>query len=139
MIYVDVVGAKSTRLKNKLIGAAYFYLKELKVSNRFNLDVVIRLTQMDVDGYCDYNYDESDKEITIELNKCLSDDELLLALAHEMVHAKQYVKKELRTVNGLNYWKGATFSQTKFVDNMVPWEQEAYNKEQHLRNQFYGK
>ena len=136
MIFVDVVGAKSTRLRNKLISAAYFYLKDLKVSNRFNLDVVIRLTQSDVDGYCDYNYDESDKEITIELNKFLSDEELLLALAHEMVHAKQYVKKELRTVNGFNYWKGATFSQTKFVDNMVPWEREAYFREKELFNSY---
>lgn len=138
MIFVDVTGANSTRLKNKLISAAYFYLKELKVSSRTNLDVIIRLTNTDVHGYCDYNYDDSDKEITIELNKQLSHNELLLALAHEMVHAKQYVKKELRTINGLNYWKGATFSQTKFVDNMVPWEQEAYFREKELFSS-YGK
>jgi len=136
MIFVDVKGANSTRLKNKLISAAYFYLKELKVNSRTNLDVVIRLSSMGVDGYCDYNYDDSDKEITIELNKNQSHNELLLALAHEMVHAKQYVKKELRTINGLNYWKGATFSQTKFVDNMVPWEQEAYCRERELFNSY---
>jgi hypothetical protein len=137
MIYTEVQGCKSSSLKKELIIATNHFLGQLNVTKKTKpLDIIISLTNSDADGFCDYNYDDKYPEIYIELDKSLSRNELLIALAHELVHAKQFLRKELKTKDGLNYWKGAIYSNMGFNTTTVPWEQEAYLKETTLFNNY---
>lgn len=132
MVAVRCEGHRSAKLKNTLAKAAMFYLDELKVTDASNpLEISIILTSLDTDGYCDFNYDHKYPEITVYLNKSTKDvQELLLFLAHECVHAKQFLKKEL-ILNGLRgLWKNQEYPSIDFIDS--PWEQEAYREEQIL-------
>ena len=54
-------------------------------------------------------------------------------LAHEMVHAKQYLRGEL---NGwTNSWKGRKPRNYKYEN--APWEKEAYKLEMKLYENFW--
>jgi hypothetical protein len=53
---------------------------------------------------------------------------MMQTLAHEMVHAKQYIRGEL---NGYNQsWKGRKPRNYKYEN--APWEKEAYGREEEL-------
>ena len=74
-------------------------------------------------GYCDWEYDNHKaRDFVITLDRKLSQRETLQALAHEMVHVKQYARGELkdlfRPVHMIK-WKGEKY---KFED-IDYWEQ----------------
>lgn len=55
-------------------------------------------------------------------------DVMMQTLAHEMVHLKQFIKKELRHTKAGNLtWKGKRAKGAKWADR--PWEIEAMQKE----------
>lgn len=52
-----------------------------------------------------------------------------VTLAHEMVHVKQVARGLLKTVNGVNYWRGKrVHGRTKYLNK--PWEVEAFSKQE---------
>lgn len=65
------------------------------------------------------------------LNPNLGKRKQLLALAHEMVHVKQYAKGELAysTRVGLEKWQGEFITEDQFSYYEKPWEIEAYGRE----------
>ena len=60
-------------------------------------------------------------------------NEQMLTLCHELVHAKQFIKKELSGSGGV--WKGVDMSLIKGIKNM-PWEQEAFDLETKLYDKY---
>jgi len=54
--------------------------------------------------------------------------EMMLNLAHELVHAKQFIKGELHP--SLNKWKRLDYSNVAY--SRTPWEKEAYLLEDKL-------
>ncbi len=60
-------------------------------------------------------------------------NEQMLTLCHELVHAKQFIKKELSNTGGV--WKGVDMSLIKGIENM-PWEQEAFQLETKLYDKY---
>ena len=77
------------------------------------------------------------REFMIELDASMkhSFDQILTWLAHEMVHLKQFVRKELWDYEtGQVQWKSRTFSRTRYDDQ--PWEKEAYRLEGELYEMF---
>jgi len=75
--------------------------------------------ELNVDGHC---ISICDDEVHISLR---SKD--LIVLAHELVHAKQYLKGELRG----HTWKGKQYEPDFFH---CPWEQQAYALENTFKN-----
>ena len=73
-------------------------------------------------GYC--MEDDSNREFTLTINKGLPIQELIGTIVHEMIHVKQYARKELRNVNGRTMWKKTDHSNTLYME--APWEKEAY-------------
>lgn len=72
----------------------------------------------------------------INVNKDMSKWSIIKALAHEMVHVKQYARGELQDYitpkkNDKVKWKGKTFSNSEEWEDywMSPWEIEAYGME----------
>ena len=73
-------------------------------------------------GYCHGNT----QDIEIEINRTISFDDQMQTLAHEMVHAKQFLRNEL---DGSN-WKKRNYDHREYNDQ--PWEKEATRLEEKL-------
>lgn len=90
-------------------------------------------------AYCDWN-DNNDRarEFTITINPNLGKRNMLLVLAHEMVHVKQYAKGELKDFIRVNRikWMGKIYDESKLDYWEQPWEIEAHGREKGLYYKF---
>ena len=90
------------------------------------LDITVNLTSPNgAMGYC-LELDNN-RSFEIEADKKLRLRKLLETIAHEMVHVKQYARRELHPVH--NTWCGKTYNPktTDYWD--LPWEIEAHGRE----------
>ena len=53
-------------------------------------------------------------------------------LAHEMIHAKQYLKNELQDFKNFTRFRGKMYRDTDIYDTSQPWEKEAYANQKRL-------
>ena len=90
-------------------------------------------------GFCDWN-DTNDRarDFTITVDPNLGKRNMLLVLAHEMVHIKQYAKGELKDYVRVNKvkWKGKVYNDAKIDYWEQPWEIEAHGREKGLYYKF---
>jgi hypothetical protein len=78
------------------------------------------------------------REFMIELDASMRHpfSQILTWLAHEMVHLKQFVRKELWDYeSGQVQWKSRAYSNKVHYDDQ-PWEKEAYRLESELYEMF---
>lgn len=91
-------------------------------------------------AYCDWTDDNhSRREFLIGLDRNLSKRETLLALAHEMVHLKQYAKGEMKDIwrpTRMVKWHGERYLHEEMDYWEQPWEIEAYGREKGLYYKF---
>ena len=149
MLLFDAVGlqggALPRTLQDKLTHAAYHYARQLKL-NRFNGIVTIRVPRKKgyldnhVGGYCSADRIEHDDgckywHVDIDLAN-VSMKEMVQNLAHEMIHAKQFLRGELAT--NMDKWKGVVYKSKDgdVYDFESPWEKEAYGTEDVLYNNY---
>jgi len=86
------------------------------------------------EGYC---VNEGDGEYNITLDPKFSKRKILIALAHEMVHLKQHIKRELSWNERykMHRYKGQMYHEDmNYWD--CPWEIEAFGRELGLYRQF---
>jgi hypothetical protein len=112
-----------------------FYAKYLNI-NKFKYKVYVcmapKLRQRDGNnGICSKT---GNKEISIAVDSALALPQLLMTLAHEMVHVKQYVRGQYRGELSRNgkmkrIWLGKQYT-VKYLKR--PWEQEAFRRESEL-------
>jgi hypothetical protein len=98
--------------------------------------VVIRRT-MPVLGITiidDYNESGLPRRFTIEMDGKQDSEEKLRTLAHEMVHIKQYCKKELN--EEMSKWKGQSVDSDSMDYDDQPWEIEAHTLGDKLYEEF---
>jgi hypothetical protein len=67
---------------------------------------------------------DNNREFIIELEKTLCLYDFVTSLIHEMIHVKQYVRKELTDEGNNVFWKGEDCSKVAY--SKQPWEVEAY-------------
>ena len=133
MNYVEVTGGNKTQREmcHKVVARM---IKELLPRYRtLDITVALRDIKSDAIGFC--MMEENNRTFEIELDKKIGIKEMITALCHEMVHVKQYAKKEMDdgTVNGTARWKNKTIPfDTNYYD--LPWEKEAYGMEDKLAN-----
>jgi len=74
---------------------------------------------------------EANNDGSILVNKTLKGKELTTAVNHEKVHLKQMNRGDLGYDSKYVYWKGKRFarSEMKEGDPNLPWEREAYKKQ----------
>jgi hypothetical protein len=90
------------------------------------LDITVRLCKpQGAMGYCLET--DNDRTFEIELDKTQSMRNLLETLAHEMVHVKQYARRELNP--RVDCWMGKTYNPKKVSYWDLPWEIEAHGRE----------
>lgn len=117
--------------------AANFYLQQLIPSDKLSkLQVdIVGYDSMDSDGSCER---VSASKYLIELKKGMSLELALITLAHEIVHVKQYVQKELKIIyvkdDFVDVWMGKRYRNVKYYDQ--PWEREAFSMDEDLYYDF---
>lgn len=121
--------------KSELVSAKD-YFAEILLSSRMlkfvNIEVKI-VSGNAPSGLCiidEYNNRNKPRSFTIEINKNQSKMEILNAVAHEMVHVKQYVYGELN--EQMSSWLGQKIDCDEVDYFEQPWEVEAYNLEAFL-------
>jgi hypothetical protein len=98
------------------------------------LDITVEIKKLtgDAVGWC--MMEDTHKEFTIEVSKDLTLKEFVSTLCHEMVHVKQYYRKEMDGVT--NRWKkGVVKKDTRYYD--LPWEKEAYRLQDKLTQEVW--
>jgi len=84
-------------------------------------------------GYCEWEDDNcKPREFTVGIDKNLSKKATLMAIAHEMVHVKQFAKgecKDLYRPAKLTRWKDEYYDTDEIDYWDFPWEIEAYGRE----------
>lgn len=108
-------------------------------SIEINLEFQNNLSKNNYVGYCDWlDSPYKAREFTIAVDSNLGKRNMLMVLAHEMVHVKQYAKGEMRDYLKVNRvkWKGSIMEDDKQNYWDHPWEIEAYGREKGLYVRF---
>jgi len=146
-LYIDGYRSHNKELFRALENAAFDYA-EILLGKRMtkHIQLEIKLTKdlkkkEKAYGFCHIIGDDFNKprEFMIELDASMKWDfaQILTWLAHEMVHLKQFVKKELFDYEyGATQWKSRLYSISKVSHDDQPWEKEAYRLEGELYEMF---
>ena len=139
MINVGITGQIAR--KNDIIGYIGDVIYHLHPNLKRNVELELSIV---TDQYAEGTYtyatcSGSKQQIDITLNrvdensKKFTHDQMMLNLAHELVHAKQFIKGELSPK--LHSWKKKNHSKTPY--SRQPWEREAYKLEEQIFNMFW--
>ena len=86
---------------------------------------------------------DNHRSFGVEVNTISKTKDFIISLIHEMVHAKQYYKKELTealtmktegTMVNKVYWKGKDCTDIEYMK--LPYEIEAYDKQETLYKEY---
>lgn len=132
MILISLRGGTKTQ-RDLTEDAARYFIKRLCPRKRnLNLDINIRnLLVEDAAGYCMFLGGD---DFEIELHNRGSLYQYLSYLAHELIHLKQYVRKELKTRGHRNWWLNEEWSGGSYYQQ--PWEKEAFALQYPLAKDF---
>ena len=104
------------------------------------LDIEVQLKNLtgDAVGFC--MMEENNRMFTIEADKKMGIKDLVTTICHEMIHVKQYARKEMTdnlVENGQAVWRGRKVNpNTKYYD--LPWEKEAYRLQDKFANMVWN-
>ena len=119
-----------------------FYAKYLNIQKfKYKIYVCMAPKMRQRDGNNGICSRTGDREISIAVDSALALPQMLMTLAHEMVHAKQYVRGQYRgewSRNGRmrKIWLGKQYS-VAYIKR--PWEREAFRREGELVNALLDK
>ena len=131
---IDVIGG-TKRQRDYARSMVNYCIK--KLMPRMNtLEIEVKLTKLkgDANGYC---LRETDRTYFIEADPTIGQRAMLETVAHEMVHVKQYARREMTDYvhsNGVaskaKYWKWKDRMVSDATDYWdLPWEIEANGRE----------
>jgi hypothetical protein len=134
-MYISVNGriAKKKQVETFIFDVLEHLMPRLKRNVSIDVNIV---TRCDNQHYALCLGDKNSAEIELARGSCntkFSLEEMMLNLAHELVHAKQFIKGELHP--NLNRWKSLDYSNT--VYSRQPWEKEAYLLEDKLLETYW--
>jgi len=144
-LYIEGYRSHNKELYRAVSNAALYY-GALLLGTRMvkNITLDIKLTKdlkkkEKAYGYCHIIDDNLNRprEFMIEVDASMKYpfDQILIWIAHEMVHLKQFVRGELCDYEtGRVQWKKRMYGRVHYEDQ--PWEREAYRLEEKLYNQF---
>jgi hypothetical protein len=123
-MFITVTGGTKTQ-KKYVQGIAEFCVKNLMPRMR-TLDITIKLCKPSgALGYCLET--ENNRTFELEIDRTQSLRKLLETVAHEMVHVKQFARRELHPSK--DEWYGKTYNPKKVSYWDLPWEIEAHGRE----------
>ena len=144
-LYIEGYRHHNRTLDRSLSAAGWYYSRRLlggRMARNINLDLKLTKGLYEKEkayGYCSIAGElNNPREFLIELDASMKHpfDQILIWLAHEMVHLKQFVRGELYDYEtGSVQWKSKRYSRDVIYSNQ-PWEREAYRLESKLYNEF---
>jgi len=133
---IEVVARKSAS-KTLIENCLQIYKKELNLTNStYGLVVFTERGMSAKEGMRGSVFKLGPKIIGMVIDTGLDLERLIIALAHEMVHVKQYARGQITHGKNLNsrFWMGKKF-RGHYYD--LPWEVEAFSKERVLANKVF--
>ncbi len=136
---VTVQGCRDVNVIEEMKHASYFYALSLlssKMIPHITVNIIIKRKLEDL-GNCMitfYNDWYKAREFEIQIRYRSNINLMLLTLAHEFVHLKQFAKGELN--ESTDTWKGQPINADVTPYNDLPWEVEAVSLEHDLFNQY---
>lgn len=128
MNLIEVTGGKKAE-RAIALETVEWCLKKLLPRHR-TIDITVEFkANLDAFGYC-MEEDAEGRIFTLTLKKGMGLFDLISTICHEMVHLKQYARRELREVKGNTMWKKGVYNTVDYWD--APWEKEAYRLEKRL-------
>ena len=125
MIFVTGGTFKQRQLTYDLVEFAW---KKL-MPRIINCEINVELKNITVyEGTC---IDTDVRQYEIEISKSLTGDNFITTIFHEMVHVKQYVRKEL--FSECNFYK----TRDEYLN--LPWEIEVYKTQETLLEEWNGR
>ena len=131
------VMARNSISKGLVENCLQFFRNELKLQNsRYSLIVVPERGMSVRDGIRGSVFKLGPTVIGMNIDTALDTERLIIALAHEMIHVKQYARGQITHGKNLNskFWMGKKF-RGHYYD--LPWEVEAFSKERVLANKVF--
>ena len=127
MNYIEVTGgnkfqrAIAEKVVHEMISALLPRFRTLEI------EVKIKKLTGDAVGWC--MMEDTNREFEIEVSRELTLKDFITTLTHEMVHVKQYARKEMDD-QGMRWKKAKVKEGTNYYD--LPWEKEAYKMQDKL-------
>jgi len=139
-MFLEIDGKPKNLSLGTIEEATRFYGKYLLGRLYRNIYLTVIFQKFDKDcndyAYCDWvDNNRYAREFEITICDNLSKKETLLALAHEMVHLKQYARGELKDIlrpARMVKWKGEPINPEEADYWELPYEIEAYGRERGL-------
>lgn len=144
MLTIYYQGKTNKEERSIIDSAARFTAKKLfprfKVSITFIMIKELYETEK-IQGDVDYDDDElNPRDFVVRIHKGMQKENLATLIMHELVHVKQYLRKELvfkfdeHSLSYKIYFKGKNITNVKYYDQ--PHEKEAYRLEEKLYDEY---
>lgn len=133
---INVTGSTKANRQLAFDAAAWYINKYMPRMRTLEIDISLKDLGEDIFGYCMEG--DSNREFDLEINKTLDKENFVGTIIHEMIHVKQYARKELfQGADGRTRWKSKWFAQydTLSYDDQ-PWEKEAHRLDMKLAAEF---
>lgn len=126
MNIVEVIGGKAKE-REIVENTIHWCIQKLLPRVR-TLEIEVKLTKCNAYGYalCTDNH----KTFELEIQKGMKLYDIISTVCHEMVHVKQYYRKELAHTGKEHTWKSKSYADLSYTDQ--PWEKEAFRLEESL-------
>ena len=121
---IEITGGKASQHKYVKSITEFCIQTLMPRMKSLDITVVLRSTKGAM-GYCLET--DNNRTFEIEVDSKLTLRKLLETVAHEMVHVKQYARRELGPYH--NEWMGKTVNPEKVSYWDLPWEIEAHGRE----------
>jgi hypothetical protein len=123
-MFVTVIGGSKSQKKHAK--SMVEFCSKILMPRIKNLEITVNLCKpKGAMGYCLET--DNNRTFEIEVDRTQPLRRLLETLAHEMVHVKQYARRELNP--NINCWMGKTVNPKKVSYWDLPWEIEAHGRE----------
>ena len=127
MNYIEVTGGNAFQRKVAETVVYRMIYEMMPRVRTLDINVEIKKLTGDAVGWC--LMCDTNREFEIEISKDLSLKEFVSTICHEMVHVKQYYRKEMDGIS-MRWKKGRVANKTGYYD--LPWEKEAYRMQDKL-------
>jgi len=127
MNYIEVIGGN--KFQKQTAEKVVQKMIETLMPRMRTLEITVNIKKLtgDAVGWC--MMEDTNREFTIDVHNKLTLKDFVTTICHEMVHVKQYARKE--TCGYGKKWKGKKIApKTAYYD--LPWEKEAYKLQDNL-------
>jgi len=131
------IAARASITKTVIETCVALFKKELKLENsKYSLVILADRGMSKRDGCRGTVFQVGPKALGMVIDTAMSIENLIITIAHEMVHVKQYARGQIKHGKNLKskFWMGQK-NKSQYYDS--PWEIEAYSKERVLANKVF--